>query len=136
MTNAPSKAVVDALDNNYAVGPASSANFFTASNTSAGLLPSANGSGGTGLFDNLPVQSISVINAAKNLNVLRDAVIIYRVSFLMNILPTIQAGIISPAIVKKASPSAATFSSVPVAATPAATGGSIFTATTRKDIWA
>ena len=139
VTNAPSKAVVDALDNNYAVGPASSAHFFTAANTSSGLLPSANGSGGTGLFDNLPVQSISTINAAGNLSALRDAVILYRVSFLMNILPTVQAGIISPAIAKKASAavaSIATFSSVPVVATPAATGGSILTAASRKDVWA
>ena len=139
VTNAPSKAVVDALDNNYAVGPASSAHFFTATNTSSGLLPSANGSGGTGLFDNLPVQSISTINAAGNLSALRDAVILYRVSFLMSILPTVQAGIISPAIVKKASAAIAstvTFSSVPVAATPAATGGSILTAASRKDVWA
>ena len=139
VTNAPSKAVVDALDNNYAVGPASSANFFTASNTSSGLLPNANGSGGTGLFDNLPVQSIPAINAAGNLNALRDAVILFRVSFLMNILPTIQAGIISPAIVKKASAavaSNATFSAVPVVATPAATGGSILTTASKKHVWA
>lgn len=138
VTNAPSKAVVDALDNNYAVGPASSANFFTQTNTSSNLLPSANGSQGQGLFDNLPVQSIPVINAAGNLNAVRDAIIIYRVSFLMNILPTLQAGIISPAVVTKAASvvTPAVFSTAPVVSTAAATGGSILTAGVKKAVWA
>ena len=92
---------------------------------------------GTGLFDNLPVQSIPAIVNAKNLSALRDAIIIYRVSFLMSILPTKTAGVISPAVAR---PAAATvFSTTAIAApaaTAASTGGSLFASDRKKNLLA
>jgi cyclophilin family peptidyl-prolyl cis-trans isomerase len=150
VTNAPSQTVLNALDNNFAVAPVSSASFngtsaglFTSDNTTNALLPSANLQGGqaagTGLFDNLPVQNVSTIVSTKSLDVLRDAVILYRVSFLMSILPTAQAGVISPAVARATSVAAASnvspFSTTAVAPA-AATGGSIFSASMKKAVWA
>jgi cyclophilin family peptidyl-prolyl cis-trans isomerase len=150
VTTPASQAVLNALDNNYAVAPVSSASFngtsaglFTSANTTNALLPSANlangQTAGTGLFDNLPVQSINSIVSTKSLSALRDSVIIFRVSFLMNILPTAQAGIISPAVAHATStavPTAATPFSTTAVAPAAATGGSIFTASVKKAVWA
>jgi cyclophilin family peptidyl-prolyl cis-trans isomerase len=152
VTDSSSQAVINALNNNYAIAPASSATLsstattaglFNSTNTSAALLAGgANlGSGqtaGTGLFDNLPVQSIPAIIAAKNLNALRDAVIIYRVSFLMSILPTATAGVISPAVARPAA-TAPVFSTTAIATpavTAASTGGSLFAAELKKDLLA
>jgi cyclophilin family peptidyl-prolyl cis-trans isomerase len=156
VTDPASQKVIDALNKNFAPSPLSSAAFapattaglFTSTNTTPALL--ANGANlqqgqtaGTGLFDNMPVQSVAAIVAAKDLDALRDSVIIYRVSFLMSILPSVQAGVISPAVARPAvvsnttATTATAFSTTPIAApTGALTGGSIFAASAKKDVWA
>ena len=156
VTDPASQAVITALDNNYAIAPASSATLSSTA-TTAGLFNSTNTTStllagganlatgqtaGTGLFDNLPVQSVPAIIAAKNLSALRDAIIIYRVSFLMSILPTKTAGVISPAIARAATtaaPSDTVFSTTPIAtpaSTTASTGGSMFAADLKKNLLA
>ena len=156
VTDKASQKVIDALNKNYPPSPLSSATFdstgttvglFNTTNSTSALLASSPNlttgeTAGTGLFDNMPVQNVQTILNAKALDATRDSVIIFRVSFLMSILPSTQSGVVSPAATRAAAvettaASASAFSTTPISTPTAAwTGGSIFAGTVKKDIWA
>jgi cyclophilin family peptidyl-prolyl cis-trans isomerase len=130
-----SLAVMDAIDNNFAVGDVTSnSQLLTAVNTTPAALNDPQNRF-VGALNEMPLVNIQTINNTGKIDPNRDAVIIFRVSLQMNILPSSTTGV-SPATARPAAAAAPTVAQAPAAAPAAAANNSLFATKDDPSVWA